>query len=118
MVEVGLGVGLVTLVCVVVLIWRIWEVEDNLNDKISSIDHSLAVVVSGIIEKIENLGSRVPDINLINQNPLAQIFDAIQQFKAGGINSGHPKPRATNGQFETIEVMENATTKEKEESES
>ena len=113
--EVTLGVVLATLMLLGVLGWRIWEVENNLDERITGIDHSLAVIVGVIMEKIDTLGSRVPDINLINQNPLAQIFEAIQQFKTGGINNGHPKPRATNGQFETIEVEENATTEEEKE---
>lgn len=111
---VGLAVGLATLCCVIVLIWRIWVVENNLNVRIDGIDHSLAVVVGGIIEKIDSMSSLVPDINLINQNPLAQLFEFLKgNAPTNEFNGAPPTPRATNGQFETIEVENNGTvTKE------
>ena len=54
--EVTLGVVLATLMLLGVLVWRIWEVENNLDERITGIDHSLAVIVGGIMEKIETLG--------------------------------------------------------------
>ena len=108
MVEVGLGVGLGTLCCVIVLLWRVWIVETTLNERIDEIDHSLAVVVGGIIEKLEHFDSKLPEINLIQQDPLAQLF----QFFSGNmktdapINSQEQRDDST-GQF--IEVLEDGT---------
>jgi len=111
MLEVGLGVGLGTLSCVIVLLWRIWIVENTLNERIDEIDHSLAVVVGGIIEKLEHFDSKMPEVNLIHQDPLAQLFQFFsgQMQNEAPINSQEPRDEAT-GQF--IEV-ESHGTKEK-----
>ena len=111
MLEVGVGVGLGTLVCVIVLLWRIWIVENTLNERIDDIDHSLAVVVGGIIEKLEHFDSKLPEINLIQQDPLAQLFQffSVQMKNEAPINSQDQRDDAT-GQF--IEVESNATKEE------
>ena len=106
-----MGVGLGTLVLVSVLLWRVWIVEVTLNERIDDIDHSLAVVVGGIIEKLETFDAKLPEINLINNDPLAQIIN----FFTKGLNdspiNSQPQREDSTGQF--IEVESHAT-KEKE----
>ena len=113
MVEVAVGLGLGTLVIGIVVIWRIWIVENTLHERITEIDHSLAVVVGNIIEKLEHFDSKMPEVNLIHQDPLAQIFSFFsgQMRNEAPINS-QEQPKDSSGQF--IEVEAHATTKEKE----
>lgn len=112
MVWVGVGVGVATLCCVLVLLWRIWIVENTLNDRIDDIDHSLAVVVGGIIEKLEHFDNKLPEINLIQQDPLAQLFQfltgqssksAENAFSDSPINSQEQRDEST-GQFIEVEA--------------
>jgi hypothetical protein len=131
MVTVWDGVGLGTLVGVIVLIWRVWVVEEAVHERIDGIDSSLGGVVGLMIEKIDTIGSRVPDINLINENPLAQLFDFLKgnapqnrtfnpnvppdlgQKGAEGVNSGNTPTKDSTGQF--VEVVELDGTKKTEE---
>ena len=131
MVEVGLMVGLGTLVGVIVLIWRVWVVEEALHERVDGIDSSLGGVVGLMIDKIDAIGNRVPDINLINENPLAQLFDFLKgnapenrtftpetKIDPGikspeGDNSGNMPPKDSTGQF--VEVVEIDGTKKTEE---
>lgn len=114
MVEVGVGVGVTTLCCVCVLLWRIWIVENTLNERIDEIDHSLAVVVGGIIEKLEHFDSKLPEINLIQQDPLAQLFQFFSgQMKNEAPINSQPDRSDSSGQYiEAIEVEANATKEE------
>ena len=128
MVTVWDGVGLGTLVGVIVLIWRVWVVEEALHERIDGIDSSLGGVVGLMIEKIDAIGNRVPDINLINENPLAQLFDFLKgnspdnrtfNSQPGidepleGVKSGNHPPTDSTGQF--VEVVElDGTTKTEE----
>ena len=129
MVEGSLVVGLVTLVCVMVLLWRILIVESSLHERVDDIDSSLGNVVGMMLEKIEHLGSQVPEINMINQNPLAMLLEFFKnngppgsqpgkipgsKFSDGFINTPSP-PKGQDGQFiEVEELKNNAPTKEKE----
>lgn len=99
-----MAVGLGTLSCVIVLLWRIWIVENTLNERIDEIDHSLAVVVGGIIEKLEHFDSKMPEVNLIHQDPLAQLFQFFtgQMKNEAPINSQAQRDDST-GQFIEVE---------------
>jgi hypothetical protein len=109
MVEVGLMVGLGTLCLVIVLIWRVWVVEQALHDRVDDIDASLGGVVGMIIEKIDHISSSVPDINLINQNPIGQIIDFLKgNAPPADIITGHPPPKDSTGQFVEVESVQNA----------
>lgn len=111
MVEVWLWVVLGNLICSIVLIWRVLVVESTLHDRVDEIDRSLGGVVGLIVEKIDAIGAQVPDINLINQNPMAMIMDFLKGQSPVDplINSQH-RPKGSDGQF--IEVEPNAPTKE------
>ena len=131
MVEVWDAVGLGTLVGVIVLIWRVWVVEEAVHERIDGIDSSLGGVVGMMIEKIDAIGNKVPDINLINENPIGQLFDFLrgnapenrtfnpnppfehEQKPVEGVNSGNHTPKDSTGQF--VEVVEIDGTKEKQE---
>lgn len=112
MVEVGVLVGFGTLVVGIVVIWRVFVIEQALHDRVDGIDHSLGAVVGMMIEKIDAIGANVPDINLISQNPIAQILDFLKgndpnaQYK-----TGHPPPKDNKGQFVEVMVEENGTKK-------
>ena len=115
MVEVGLGVGLGTMILVLVLIWRVWVVEQALHDRVDDIDASLGGVVGLIIEKIDHISSSVPDINLINQNPIGQIIDFLKgNAPNADIITGRPPPTDSTGKFVEVEGVEiGKETKEK-----
>ena len=112
MVEVSLWVGLGTLGIGIVIIWRVFVIEAALHDRVDEIDRSLGSVVGMIIEKNDHISSSVPDINLINQNPIGQIIDFLKGNSPEVVNNGQPKPRDSTGQFVEIEVEPNATPKE------
>ena len=129
-VEVGLVVGLATLLGVVVLIWRVWVVEEAIHERVDVLDSSLAAVVNVMLEKIDAIGGRMPEINLINENPIGQLFDFLRgnapensNFKPKdatdpfhlspeGANSGYQPPKDSSGQFVEIEVEPNGTKEE------
>jgi hypothetical protein len=129
-VEVGLVVGLATLLGVVVLIWRVWVVEEAIHERVDVLDSSLAAVVNVMLEKIDAIGGRMPEINLINENPIGQLFDFLRgnapensNFKAKdapdpfhlspeGANSGYQPPKDSTGQFVEVKAEPNGTQKE------
>lgn len=114
MVEVWLWVALGNLVCSGVLIWRVLVVESTLHDRVDEIDRSLGGVVGLIVEKIDAISANVPDINLINQNPIGQIIEFLKGNAPNDsiINSQHP-PKGSDGQF--IEVDSIGTKENKNE---
>lgn len=108
-------VGLGTLVLVIVLIWRVWVVEQALHDRIDDIDSSLGGVVGLIIEKIDHISSSVPDINLINQNPIGQIIDFLKGNAPNTeIITGHSPATDSTGKFVEVESVEIGQKKTKE----
>ena len=119
MVEGALVVALASLVVNLVLIWRILIVESSLHERGDDIDTSLAKVVGMLIERIENLASKVPEINMVNPNPLGMILEFMNTNrppdpKMAFINS-QSTPRGHDGQFiEVEELVKNASKKEKE----
>ena len=119
MVEGALVVALASLVVNLVLIWRILIVESSLHERVDDIDTSLAKVVGMLIERIENLASKVPEINMVNPNPLGMILEFMKSNrppdpKMPFINC-QSTPRGHDGQFiEVEELVKNASKKEKE----
>ena len=107
--------GLGTIVVGIVVIWRVLVIERALHERVDGIDSSLGAVVGMMIEKIDAIGSKVPDINLISQNPIAQIIDFIKgndpnnQYK-----TGHPPPKDNKGQFVEVESVESGKKESKE----
>ena len=100
MVEGWVGVGLATCIIGIVVIWRILVIEKTLNDRVDGIDNNLGILATHILEKINAITSQVPDINLINQNPIGQIIDFLKgNAPTAPNNSGRPPPREKNGQF-------------------
>ena len=113
MVEVALALGLGTLIGVIVLIWRVWVVESALHSRVDDIDSSLGGVVGMIIEKIDAISSQVPDINLINQNPIGQIIEFLKGNAPGEtIKNPPPIPRTETGQFVEAEGVKFGKKKE------
>jgi len=112
MVEVGFLVGLGSLVVGIVLIWRVFVIEKALHERVDGIDSSLGAVVGMMIDKIDAIGANVPDINLISQNPIAQILDFLKGNDPNKVvNTGHPPPKDSTGQFVEVMVEENGTKK-------
>lgn len=112
MVEVWDAVGLGTLILVIVLIWRVWIVENAIHGRVDDIDRSLGSVVGMIIEKIDKISGNLPEINLINQNPIGQIIDFLKGNAPESIINSQPKPRDSTGQF--VEVIPEHGENEKE----
>jgi hypothetical protein len=105
MVEGALVAGLATTIIGCVIIWRVWVIEKTLNERVDGIDNNLGILASHILDKINGLASQVPDINLINQNPIGQIIDFLKGNAPNGpVNTGHPPPRDSDGQFEAVEL--------------
>lgn len=116
MVEVGIAVGIGNLILASVLIWRILLVESTIHDRVDEIDRSLGGVVGMIVDRIDTIASNVPDINLINQNPIGQIIDFLKGNSPNAdLIHSQPPPKGPDGQFiEVEELKEHAPTKEKE----
>jgi hypothetical protein len=115
MVEGALVAGLATTLFGSVIIWRVWVIEKTLNERIDGIDNNLGILASHILDKINAITSQVPDINLINQNPIGQIIDFLKgNAPDSHSNSGHPTTREPNGQFEAIELDGETEIKEAE----
>jgi hypothetical protein len=112
MVTVWDAVGLGTLVLVIVLIWRVWVVENALHERVDDIDASLGGVVGLIIEKIDLISSSVPDINLINQNPIGQIIDFLKGNSPDTVINSQPKARDSTGQFVEVDAIHGKSEKE------
>ena len=132
MVEGAVVVGLATLLGVIVLIWRVWVVEEAVHERIDGIDSSLGGVVGMMIEKIDAIGNKVPDINLqhFDSNPIGQLFDFLRgnapqnhpsnpnmptdhnQKAPEGANSGYQPTTDSTGQFVEVKAEPNGTQKE------
>ena len=82
-----MGLGLGTVIIGLFLIWRIFVIEENLNTRIDELDRGLGAVVGSIIERMDAIGANVPDINLINQNPIGQILDFLRGQAPGEENA-------------------------------
>ena len=96
------------------LIWRIEIVKATIHDRVDEIDRSLGSVVGMIIDKIDGFSQKMPEISLINQNPIGQIIDFLKgNAPQESVINSQPKPRDSSGQFVEIEVEPHAT-KEKE----
>lgn len=104
-------VGLGTLILVIVLIWRIWIVENAIHERVDDIDRSLGSVVGMIIEKIDKISGTLPEINLINQNPIAQILDFLKGNNPESVINSQPNPRDSTGQFVEV-IPEHGESKE------
>ena len=115
MVEVGVWLGLGTLLCGFIVIWRVFVIEEALHQRVDDIDSSLGAVVGAIIEKIETISSQVPDINLINQNPIGQIIDFLKgNAPPDSIINPPTIPRDDTGQFVEVESELDGTKESKE----
>ena len=90
-------------------------IETALHDRVDEIDRSLGSVVHMIIEKMDAISSSVPDINLINQNPIGQIIDFLKGSAPDNqVIKGQPAPRDSTGQFVEV-IPEDGTKKEENE---
>ena len=110
------GVGLGSLILTIVLIWRIEMVKATIHERVDEIDKSLGSVVGMIIDKMDGFSQKMPEISLINQNPIGQILDFLKgNAPQESVINGQPKPRDSSGQFiEVEELNQDATQKEKE----
>ena len=103
-------VGWGSLILTIVLIWRIEIVKATIHDRVDEIDNSLGSVVGMIIEKIVNFSTHMPEISLINQNPIGQIIDFLKgNAPQESVINRQPTPRDSSGQFVEVEVEPNAT---------
>ena len=104
---VGLGLGLGAIIIGMVIIWRIFVIEENLNTRIDELDRGLGAVVGNIIERMDAIGANVPDINLINQNPIGQIIEFLRGQAPSNPNGplmSTPPPRdESTGQYVEVE---------------
>ena len=99
-------VSVITLVVVIVLIWRIEMVKATIHERVDEIDRSLGTVVGMLIEKLDDMANRAVSIT---ENPLGQL---LEFFKSQRVNTGPETLRGPTGQF--VEVEKDATPKEKE----
>ena len=106
MVEVGVWFGIGNIGLTIVLFWRLWRVEMLIDSRIQDLDMQLASVINHLLEKVESIGSNVPDINLINQNPFGQIIDFLRNREHIASQPHPAEPESL------IEVESNATTQE------
>jgi len=105
--------GLGTLLVGFVVIWRVFVIEAALHQRVDDIDSSLGAVVGAIIEKIDAISSKVPDINLINQNPIGQIIDFLKgNAPPDNIINPGPLPRSESGKFVEVKPIDGEKKKE------
>lgn len=102
-------VSVITLVLVLVLIWRIEVVKATIHDRVDEIDRSLGTVVGMLIEKLDDMANRAVSIT---ENPIGQLLEFFKSQNPSRVNTGPETLRGSTGQF--VEVESDATTKEKE----
>lgn len=108
MVEVGVWLGIGNIVLIIVTIGVLIRLEYNLHARVEALDYQLASVIQHLVERVENIGSNVPDINLIQPNPFAQLLDFLRNRDDIATPPPPVKPKPM------IEVEQDAPKKEKE----
>ena len=101
-------VGVATLVCVLVLFWRIWLVEQTLNERVDDIDRSLGQVVGLLIEKMDSMADRAVSIT---ENPIGQILEFLKSSNPNR-ESIPSQPRGEAGQFIEVDSIGKKERKE------
>ena len=81
MVEVGLIPVYALWLAFAVLVWRLIEAEKRINEGLERLDGGLGTVAGAILEKLDNFSRFVPDVNLINQNPIESLVNAFLKLK-------------------------------------
>jgi hypothetical protein len=111
MVEVGVLSGIGSIGLTVVLLWRIWRIEITLNARVDELDHSLAIIVQKLVERMDSLKELVPSVNLINQNPIHSLFEWLNSRSPNFQDGVHDFDKHTPPSQDSpiIEIDANAT---------
>jgi hypothetical protein len=119
MVEATLVLDGLTVTLLIGLIVEKLRNRNDIDDRLNDIVDGLGVFANEMIartEDLKNLKDFMPDISLVNQNPLASLGEFIKSLR--GINDNFPtqdftKPRDDSGQYAaTPQIEETAPTHE------
>ena len=105
MVEATLVLDGLTVTLLICLIFEKLRNRNDIDDRLNDIVDGLGVFANEMIartEDLKNLKDFMPDISLINQNPLASLGEFIKSLR--GLNDNFPsqdftKPRDDSGQY-------------------
>lgn len=117
MVEVGLILDTVVCGALLALLWDRLRAKGGLDERLDDITEGLAMMATELLNRTEELlkiKDFMPEISLVNQNPLSSLAEFIKALRGGDIfptdNITDPT-RSGDGRY-TAEIEHHATTKE------
>jgi hypothetical protein len=117
MVEVGLILDTVVCGALLALLWDRLRSKEGLDARIDDLTEGLAMMATELLNRTEELlkiKDFMPEISLVNQNPLASLAEFIKALRGGDIfptdNITDPT-RSGDGRY-AAEIEQYATTKE------
>tara|TARA_Y100000361_G_C11159528_1_gene346269 strand:+ start:181 stop:564 length:384 start_codon:yes stop_codon:yes gene_type:complete len=107
MVEATFILDAATIGLIVCILAQRYRSEQNVTDRIDDITEGLALMANELLsrtEDLKNLKDFMPDISLVNQNPLASLAEFLKAIR-GDLNSDgfNSPPRGSAGRFEAIQ---------------
>jgi len=112
--EVALLADAVIAVFLMVWIWSNRRSKDDLHDRVDDVVHGLAALARELLERtdrIAEVAGRMPEISLVNSDPISNILRILHGFKTGNFDfeSGdtYKGPRDSAGRYATALEEEN-----------
>ena len=112
--EVALLADAVIAVFLMVWMWTNRRSKDDLHDRVDDVVHGLAALARELLDRtdrIADLAGRMPEISLVNSDPISNIMRMIHAFKTGDFEemSGntYKGPRDSAGRYATALEEEN-----------
>lgn len=113
MVEATLIVDSAILVAVICLMIERYRGKETINDRFDDITEGLHLMFKEMLDRtddLKNLKDFMPDISLVNQNPLASLAEFVKTLRGlndTNANQDFTKPRDSAGQYATALKEEN-----------
>lgn len=117
MVEAGLILDIGTIALVVLLLLEKYKQGGENQDRFDDITMGLSAMAEELMhrtEKLLELRDFMPEISLVNQNPLASLAEFIKAIRGEGASSGFKSP-PKDGAGRFMESLTYATTEEENE---
>ena len=106
MVEAHFILDAATVGLIVCILAQRYRSERNVTDRIDDITEGLALMANELLsrtEELKNLKDFMPDISLVNQNPLASLAEFLKAIRGDmGSDGFNSPPRGSAGRFEAI----------------
>jgi len=113
MVEATLMLDAATIGLIVCILAQRYRNDSHTNDRIDDIVEGLGVMANELLartEDLKNLKDFMPDISLVNQNPLASLAEFLRTLRGEMPHDGfNTPPRGQGGRFEGM--LDATTTK-------